>query len=401
MKAVFLIWQLLPVILAVCLVLWVLWRWLKKSDEPGALITRWGISLVLAILVFWVAVRAQDEISKIFAVLVGGVCGLAYAAIWGPSFCAFVARQFTNLYDGGDTELEPRPFYSVAEAKRKQGKYSEAIAEIRTQLEKFPEDFRGWMMVAEIQAENMNDLSGAQETIDQILSQEGHSPKNTAFALSRLADWRLRFGQDREAARSALERIVQLLPDTEQAQFALQRLAHLMPQEMLAEKQEPHRVQLHHHGENLGLREDFKGLGPKPEENPSTVAAAWVKHLEQHPQDFEARENLALIYADHFRRLDLASDQLEQLIAVPHQPPKQVTHWLNLLADIQIRLSGETSQARKTLERIVDRFPKTAAAGNAQNRIAYLNLELKGRRTDQPLKLGTYEQNIGLKGTPH
>ena len=58
--------------------------------------------------------------------------------------------------------------------------------------------------------------------------------------------------------------------------------------------------------------------------DPGEAAAAYVRHLEQHPLDMEAREKLAVLYAGHFKRLDLAASELEQMIAQPNQPPKLV-----------------------------------------------------------------------------
>lgn len=395
-----LIWNLLPLAVSAAAVLWVLYRWLKKSDEPVALVARWVVSVVLGAIAVGMAVRAQDEFSKIFAILVGAVCGLGFAALWGPSFCEWVAGRFTNLYDGGDVEVEPQPLYSIAEARRKQGRYAEALAEVRSQLERFPGDFAGWMLLAEIQAENLHDLTGAQDTIDRLISQEGHLPKNVAYALNRAADWYLKFAQDRDRARETLERIVQLLPETEQAQLALQRIAHLTPEQMILERHDPRRVQLIHREENLGLRDEGTEPTAPASDDRSRRAATLVKHLEQYPHDFAAREELAIIYADHFQRLDLASDQLEQLIAIPHQPAKQVVHWLNSLADLQIKLSDDATLARTTLQRIVDRFVKSAAAEAALKRIAYLNLELRPKQKSQVIKLGSYEQNLGLREKP-
>jgi len=122
-----------------------------------------------------------------------------------------------------------------------------------------------------------------------------------------------------------------------------------------------------------------------------------VKHLAEHPMDSEAREKLALIYADHYQRLDLAADQLEQLIQQTNQPAKQVVHWLNLLADLQIKHATDPAAARQTLQRIIDKFPGLAAASNAQRRLDLLKLELKGNEKSQAVRLGSYEQNIGLR----
>jgi len=113
--------------------------------------------------------------------------------------------------------------------------------------------------------------------------------------------------------------------------------------------------------------------------------------------DTEVREKLAVLYADHYQRLDLATDQLEQLISQPSQPMKQVVHWLNLLADLQVRHHADFDQAWLTLGRIIQLYPNHPAADLARNRMDLLRLEFKGKETSQAVKLGSYEQNIGLK----
>ena len=89
--------------------------------------------------------------------------------------------------------------------------------------------------------------------------------------------------------------------------------------------------------------------------------------------------------------------ELEQMIAEPHQPAKLVVHWLNLLADLQIRDGGNYEMVSQTLQRIIDRVPNLAAAEMARNRLAILKLELKANAKTDGIKLGTYEQRLGLK----
>jgi len=72
--------------------------------------------------------------------------------------------------------------YSIAQAKRNRGHYTEAVAEIRKQLAKFPGDFDGQLMLAAIEAENLNDLEGAAITIQRLCLQPGHGPRNIALA---------------------------------------------------------------------------------------------------------------------------------------------------------------------------------------------------------------------------
>jgi hypothetical protein len=75
-----------------------------------------------------------------------------------------------------------------------------------------------------------------------------------------------------------------------------------------------------------------------------------------------------------------------------------VVHWLNLLADLQIRHGAEYEAVRQTLQRIVDLFPNAAAGETARSRLSVLKLELKGKERGQTVTLGQYEKDIGLKG---
>src|SRR5208282_2428108 len=151
---------------------------------------------------------------------------------------------------------------------------------------------------------------------------------------------------------------------------------------------------------SAGLLESSERLRPT-EIDPAKLAADYVKHLEQHPLDTEVREKLAIIYADHYQRLDLATGELKQMIEFPNQPARRVAHWLNLLADLQIRHGADYDTVRETLEKIVEGFSGSAVAEMARSRLGRLKLELKGKRETPGVKLGVYEQNIGLKrGSP-
>ena len=215
--------------------------------------------------------------------------------------------------------------------------------------------------------------------------------------MNRLADWYLHLARNPEAARIALQTIVELLPGTEHAQVAAQRLAHLGDDRALQAVHERKPIQLRAGVNNLGLLKDSSAL-QKPEEDFEGTAHQLVAHLVEHPLDSEAREKLATIYAEHYERLDLAADQLYQLADSPNHSPKEIARWLNLLADLQVKFGADYETIRQTLQRIVDRFPGLAPAELARQRIEHLKLELKGKEKGQAVKLGTYEQNIGLKG---
>jgi tetratricopeptide (TPR) repeat protein len=389
----------LEVALGAGIIAWILYQWLKKSDDPPRLISKWVITAVMGSITAWVAAsnRTGGYGAAFIIAIACAVCGIVLGITWGSNIAEFLGKPLTNLFDGGDQEIIPQPFYSIAEAKRKQGKYRESVAEIHKQLARFPGDFAGMLMLAEIQAEHLNDLPGAQVTIERLLQESERNPVNLSLALNRLADWQLKLAQDPDSARATLERVVQLFPETEQAYLATQRLAHLTPAEMLADQHERHRIKLGQYQENIGLLREPAAVRA-PVEDPATLAGDLVRHLEQHPQDSEARERLALIYAEHYHRLDLATEQLEQLLAQPNLPAKPVVHWLNLLADLQVKQAGDLAAARSALQRIVDSFPQLAAAENAKNRMAHLPLELRAKKKSQAVKMGSYEQNLGLGG---
>jgi len=186
-----------------------------------------------------------------------------------------------------------------------------------------------------------------------------------------------------------------LLPETEFALTAAQRIAHLGDPDARSGGP-PAKFIVKEGIRNLGLIRDTKRFVPK-EADPEKLAAEYVRHLQEHPLDTDVRERLAIVYADHYQRPDLATNELEQMIQLENQPPKQVVRWLNLLADIQVRTGADYESVKKTLERIVELDPNLAAAETARKRIALLKLEVKSKAQNQSFKLGTYEQNLGLK----
>lgn len=370
---------------------WVGWRALKNTEDDR-LISKWIITAVALPAAVWMMISTHP----IFGVPFAACCGILLGVIWAPNVAGIFSQPLTSLFDGGNTEVEPAPLYSIAEARRKQGRYAEAVAEVEKQLARFPNDFQGWLLLAQIHAEDLKKLDAAQQAIETFLNQDGHASKNLAHALNRLADWQMKFGESKETIRQTFERIRERFPNTDMAAVAAQRIAHLCNPESQSQVREVRRIAVPHLEENVGLLANFKGI-QAPQVEPEEAAAKLVKHLADFPLDYEAREQLALHYAQDYQRMDLAADQLEQLIGHPHQPAKQIIHWLHLLADWQIRFAQDAPAARGALERIVARFPDHAAAQMARSRMRTLNLELRGQQKGQVVKLGAYEQNLGLK----
>ena len=361
-------------------------RAFQKSADPVRLAVKWIVTLLCASGLFWFA-RGGGPFGTIYAVLLSVPMAIVLAFIWAPSIGHTLFSPILSALDGGSEEIEAAPLYSTAEGLRRRGKFRESVYAIQEQLQKFPADFTGQMMLAEIQAENLNDLPGAETAVHRLCAQPKHTPANLAFALNTLADWHLKFAQDAEAARAALEEIIRLLPGTEFERTAASRIAHLASTAQLVEARAPSAVKMKPGVEYLGLLKSQAHLLPK-EKNFKMEAAELVAHLEAHPLDHEARERLATIYARDYERLDLATQELEQLIALPGESPKHVVRWLNLLADHQIHGTGQTQLAEATLQRIIEMYPDHSSAEMARQRLSTIHQELKRFEKTRVVKFG-------------
>jgi tetratricopeptide (TPR) repeat protein len=386
--------------IGVVAIVWTFWHAFRRSSDRAWLICKWIISAGLIWFMF------HGIIPEFYEGGSGAMVGLFLIAIWTLTMTMLwrhavvdlISAPFTSLYDGGTKEVEPKPFYSVAMAQRKKAKPQEAIAAIHQQLAKFPRDYEGILLMATIQAEDMNDLSAAEETLNQFCDWEKAPPSQVAAALTQLADWQIKILRHVASARATLERIIKKFPDSEFAKAAAQRIAHLGgTQQILFSAQNRQPVAVPVGERNAGLRDSIAHIVP-PDADPEEVAAELAKHLQTYPLDIEAREKLAVIYARHYQRLDLAKNELQQLVQLRGQSPKLVAHWLNLLADLQIRAGADYETVAPTLQQIIESFPGLPFADLAQSRLNHLKLEIKGQREAPGNKmLGEYEQNIGIK----
>lgn len=316
--------------------------------------------------------------------------------MWVPRVAGGGLSLLTDSFTGGSEVEELRPFYARAVAYRKRGNTAAARTEIEGQLHRFPNDATGMMMLAELQADAEQDLPGALATLDELLEAPNRAPSEAALALQQKASWQLTRLQDNEGARASLQRIIDEFPGTEAAFTARQQVAHLFGKATEPTPEDPPRLVVVHHPERLGLIEAAPSAeAAEPDHEPET--ARLVAHLVEFPDDFAARERLAMLYGGRWNRPDLASDQWEQLIQRTTATPRQLAHWINQLADLQLRSPNGAGAARLTLERIMEKFPNSPWAEQAESRIRLLGLDQRAKAAPRTLRLGTYEKNLGLK----
>jgi hypothetical protein len=375
---------------------WLFIRTLRRNGDPVKLVVKCVITIPFVI--FCILFGAQLGPFGPFVIV---FMAIVLSIMWTPHISEMLFSPLTNLFDGGQEEMEKKPYYSSVLARRNHGHPLEAIVAVREQLAKFPNDFEGVLLLAKIQAEDLNDLPGAEITLNKFCNSPGVPDRQVVAALTLLADWHLKKTVDVEAARAALQQIVERFPGTEQALRAEQRLAHLVGAEKVLLQQHDRQAMAVPEGvNNIGLLDSTEFLKPA-EIEPGKLAAAHVRHLEQHPHDSEVREKLAAIYARDFKRLDLATLELEQLINEPRHSPKQIAGWLNQLANFQVELGADAATVTATLEKIVERFPDLPLADLTRRRLVRVNHDVQGQKETPGVKLGVYEQNIGLKyGSP-
>jgi tetratricopeptide (TPR) repeat protein len=377
-----------------------LFKTIRRSDDAPLLIFKLVLSVVVVAMVTVFLRQIMKQGGGLVAGLIGiptaVIAGLILGATWRKNIANLVANPLGSLYDGGTAEYEARPVYSNAVGLRKRGYPREALDVARKELERFPTDIEGQMLVADILAENLNDVEGAALTIQRLCNQPGHTDRNIAYAYNTLADYYLKHHHDRDTARESLQQIIDRYPESEVAMLAAQRIATLAGSEHKAVVQEPKKFTVAEGVKNIGLIDPSYYQAPAGLD-PTKEAGALVAHLQDYPLDADARERLAIIYADHYQRMDMAAGQFEQLITCPNQPQKRVVGWINRFADLQVRHGENYENVRATLQRIIDLYPGAAVADVAANRITLLKLELKGKGKVSDVKMGTYEQDVGLK----
>lgn len=152
------------------------------------------------------------------------VAGVLLSILWTPILGELLASPLTNLFDGGSEPPESKPAYSAALFKRKARRPLEAIVAIREQLAKFPHDFAGVMLLANIQAEDLDDLAGAEITLNCFCESPNAPDPQVVKALTQLADWHLNRAADEDSALAVLRKLMARFPDAEISRRLAQRL---------------------------------------------------------------------------------------------------------------------------------------------------------------------------------
>jgi tetratricopeptide (TPR) repeat protein len=377
----------------------------NPQNDPVKVIGLWVLSLVVFVGISYSTVAAQEGFALLFVLLVALPIAVLLGVAWTPAIANMLVSPLTTALSGDDTEAYGGPCYGQALAKRKRGRYEDALEAVETQLEQYPGDFDGLMLKAAIQAENLDDLPAAMTTIQETLDDPEKVRFNLPVAFNKLADWQLTIAGDATAAKRTLEQIREVLPGTQAAQFASQRLATLDASEESEVAAGDLNESYRHLAEESAAKDDFKG----PLETPKAVEVdplqtdeaklkTCLRRAALHPDSINNREELAALYLGHLRQPALAIQEYEHLLTLPGTTVHQKTAWLNKVADIQLKSDETYETIRATLELIVSLDPNAAPAARAEQRIAYLRIEIRGaNKKPNKLQLAIYDEDVGLK----
>jgi hypothetical protein len=302
------------------------------------------------------------SIPALLVLLVGGWTMLGFAGV-------LIVAPMAGYAPGILQPQQLPPMYARAIARMKFGKYSEAELEIINELEKCEDDFEGWMMLAGLYANHFNDIAEAERTVLEICDQPRTTTSQLSVALHQLADWQLKTARDPEAARRALQMIVDRLKGTHLAHMAELRLNQLPKTAAeLREQQAARPIPLPALGDSLDREEP--GELPEVERRQAACQAnECVEQLKSDPNSSQARERLARIFTEQLGRSDLGLEQLHLLLNMPAQPEGKRAEWLALAAAWYLKYRHDRETGRRFLQRLADEFPDTPHAFAARQRL--------------------------------
>jgi hypothetical protein len=280
-----------------------------------------------------------------------------------------------------DLACQPKsiPMYARAIARLKFGQYKEAEDEVIQQLEKREDDVEGWMMLAELYANQFGDLAEAERTISWLCDQPNVSPLQISIALHRLADWHLKLSDNPVAAKRALDQICRRLPDSHLARMARLRQQQLPPsREEWLERKRPRKIAL------PALTGDLDSSAGEPSPKLSrgdalTRVNECVDRLKRNPNDVLSRETLARLFTEELGKPNLGIEQLNLLLDMPGQPQNKLAEWLSLSAAWHFRFRHDRAATKQILERLLRDLPQTPQAFSARRWLNLLDMEERGQ----------------------
>ena len=158
----------------------------------------------------------------VLAILYGGLL----FALFGLPLIRRIGEGVTRLYEPSDSSFRIVPEYSVAEARAKEGNYSEAIEEYRKVIAEHPNDIFARVRIADLALTNLGDVKLAERELRKAFKR-ARGEDSSALVANRLADLYQHNLHNPDRAMWALEQLYKRLPGTKAAARAEERILSL------------------------------------------------------------------------------------------------------------------------------------------------------------------------------
>lgn len=158
--------------------------------------------------------------SAIWVVLIA----MVWAYVLGvPAMAWIVGRFVGGMYDSADSQFRVRPEFSIAEGHAAAGRFREAVAQFRCDIEQHPAEVTPHVRIAEIVIERFGEVEAGIAELETALRK---ATGEDAFVLvaHRLADAYVQHRGDKGAAIECLDQILQRFPHSKHALGARHRI---------------------------------------------------------------------------------------------------------------------------------------------------------------------------------
>jgi hypothetical protein len=316
---------------------------------------------------------------------------ISYRSPWTMFPCAVLLVLMPLVHRSLNAVEKPAPVptYGSALGKINFGKYEAAEIEVINQLEKKDNDFNGWMMLAELYATKYQRLEDAAQVVVDICRDPSITEVEASLACNKLADWQLEIGQNPQAARAALDLLIQRAPGSHVAKMAQTRLQQIpRTREDLLDLQKPKAIRLPALREKESVGDSKEGESSKYEA--SVEANRLSERLRYEPNDFEARERLAILLAEQLGQVSVGIEQLRLMINMPEVSGERAGGWLAQIARWERRLNKNEAKFIVLLNEIIRNYPSTTHALAARRQLLLLEeekLDSKPVQQDAPVKI--------------
>jgi len=340
-------------------------RGIRQRDEFGALL--WLVGVGLTILLAGSVWVGSWELGLLF--LTGGLAVLFHWSL------PLVHRS--------------TPSYARALGRIKRGHYAEAEQEVIQQLEEKADDYAGWMMLAELYAEQFGQLNEAEQTVLELCDQPGLSSFDVSRALTRLADWQLNRGDNPAAARATLEQLIRRCPGTPFARTAENRIRQL-PVDVaeLRERRQPRVIQLGALRAESPREIPLKSAPAVDRLEAQAEAATLQARLEIRADDLVTRLRLARVCVERLGQLEAGLTQLRLLRESPSVTAGQEAEALAIEAAWRLRVFRDEPTARVLLNRLLAEYPENPQSLAARRQLDLLDYpELHPAKPPPPLRI--------------